>query len=202
MTESAELSPAELAEVKLRQIERQNQELEQRLPKTPLVNFNVNRFGPLMFAVAFGLGGLLFVFNSMAAPAVQPSPGSLIAEVPSNIAAGQVTTVNVWADSIDQPVDKIQVHLMYPENSLEFVAVDTAGSAFEVDEATEHSTGRVYIARRVGDGRPLSGRQLVARLTFRAKQTHSATLGFSHESRLFRAGDHLNLLTLDKPTNK
>lgn len=188
-----------MAEAKLRRIEQQNQELSQALPKLPRLSFDANRFGPLMFALVLGLGGVFYMLSSLAAPAGQPSRGSLIAELPSTTTPGQLVSVDVWADSFDQPVEKVQAYLMYPEADLEFVSADTASSAFRFDDAIEHSNGQVLISRSADEAQSLTGRQLVGRLTFRAKQSSVAALKFSQDSRLFRKGDRINLLTVNPP---
>lgn len=187
------------AQDKLRRLEQQNQAYQKPLRKLPEVIFNANRFGPLMFAFVFGLAGLFFVFQSFAAtPAERAKPAALVAEMSSQtLAPGQTVTVRVWADSDDQPVDAVQARLMYPEDTLEFVAIDTSMSAFTVDTATEHNQGNILLSRAVSSPSPqsLKGRQLVAHVTFRAKQAAStAALWFSDDSRLFRSTDHADLL--------
>lgn len=186
---------------KERRLIEQNQAEARRLSGLKTNIFTANRFGPLMFALSFGVIGVYFAVMGFAAtPATAGRTASLSIEPAArSIKKGQTVAVRVWSDSMDQPIASVQAGLVYPADKFDFVAVDASQSAFVTEDATELETGTVTVRRSAAatEAAMLTGRQLVAKVTFRAKAdttTGSADMWFSADSRLLRASDRTNIL--------
>lgn len=188
-------TPILTAKEKERRLREQNFELQARLKRSPSAIFGVNRFGPLMFAAAFGLIGIYFAVSSYANPTVSYGRTVNLSLEPSDrkVVRGQTLTVRVWADSLNHPMGAVQARLMYPADKFEFVTVDTTASAFITETAAATADGTVLLSRSTPDG--LTGRQFVAKVTFRAKSTAgSASLWFAEDSKVLRSTDQANIL--------
>jgi hypothetical protein len=113
----------------------------------------------------------------------------------SRVSRGQTLTLRVWADSQNQSVSVVNARLNFPPDLFEFVAADTNTSSFAQGstDTVGSATGSVAFTRAAPHG--LTGRQLVAAVTFRAKaNVGSGAISFSKDSALLRASDRANIL--------
>jgi hypothetical protein len=196
------------AEAKLKRLIDQNQ-AERSLFKNMAISFKENRFGPLVFALLFaGVGGFL-IFHSSAAPqnngsAANGKPGGTqssvtqpsITLVPSGdtVANNATVTIEVYEDSLPQAVNAVETDLIYPVDKLAFVSIDDTGSAFGVSAQKTGDSGKVVIAR--GTTTPVSGKQLVAKVTFKAiAASGKAAVTVNNTSQILRSDTNTNVLS-------
>ena len=202
------------AEAKLQRLISQNQ-AERSLFKKMTVSFKENRFGPLVFALLFaGVGGFL-IFHSSAAPLEtsdtntnstntitatsgsndSTSPQGSITLVPSSqmVANNATVTVDIYEDSLAQNVNAVQSDLTYTTDKLEYVSIDDTGSAFGVSAQKMGANGKVVIAR--GTITPVKGKQLVAKVTFKAiAASGDAAVSVANSSQILRSDTNTNIL--------
>lgn len=188
------------AEAKLQKLIEQNQAETSRFK---YVSFMENRFGPLAFALLFaGIGGFL-IFHSSAAP--KPAGGGggkttsasvvamTLSPASSNVANGNTVTTEVWVDTLNQSVNAVEADLSYPVDKLQFVSVDDTSSAFSIAAQTTGDAGKVVIAR--GTTTPVSGKQLVAKVTFKAiAASGQAPVAVLTNSQALSSSDNTNVL--------
>lgn len=182
---------------KERRLQQQNIAWQNKLKKVSPIQFTANRFGPLMFAMTFGVIGMYLAVMTFASPAGGGLRAASLTIEPSSrqVAAGQTLTVRIWADSLDQPVNAVEAHLAYPHETFEFVSMDSSASSFSVDRASRPDAGRIVISRAATDPQGLIGRQLVAKVVFRAKgDAATASMSFAEGSKLLRAYDQTDIL--------
>jgi hypothetical protein len=171
------------------------------------VSFTENRFGPIMFALLFaGLGGFLIFHHSSAAPkgsgstsgtsATAAQQVSLSLSPPiASVANGTNFTAEVWANALTQQVNAVEADLVYPVDKIQFVSIDSSTSAFSVSAEASGGSGKVIIAR--GSTAPVTGKQLVAKVTFKAiAVTKQATVSLASSSQLLRTSDSSNILAV------
>ncbi len=206
-------SNVSVAEDKVRRLQQQNQALQRRLDKAnkkSTISFKFNRFGPLMFAMTFGVIGMYFALSGFASPG--PSQGMAVSlsiePATGQVVRGETFSVSVWADSIDDQMGVIQARLTYPAETFEFVSLDTSDSPFAVNraplDASVATAGSVIVSRAVSPTgvEGVTGRQLVGVVSFKAKSDAAAnttkagatTMSFSDDSKVLRAGSSINIL--------
>lgn len=176
------------------------------------VSFMENRFGPLAFALFFaGLGSLL-IFKSSAltqsplasfapwSPTSVVSSGStqppaviwLVQSAPKAVIGSTITT-EVWIDTAGQPVNAVEADLTYPVDKISFTSIDSSQSAFSIQAQADGAHGTVLIAR--GTVTPVSGKQLIAKVTFKVTAAAGdATISVSESSSALRSSDNINML--------
>lgn len=184
---------------KERRLTEQNRLEAARFAKIKSGMFKANRFGPLMFALSFGIIGVYFAVMTFAAtPEVNGRQVNLTIEPSTrSIKKGQPVVVRVWSDSMDQAVGAVQADLLYPSDKFELTAVDTSLSSYPVDDRSSTTAGRINMRRSTSEPRGLTGRQLVAVVSFQARADStdgSADMSFSEDSQLLRADDRTNVL--------
>ena len=117
---------------------------------------------------------------------------------PASQTVTQATTFNVQVreNSSTDPVNAVQANLTYDTTKLDFVSISNTGSAFGVEAENTGGAGAVRIARGVTGGQPpVTGDQLVATITFRAKTSLGATsVTFAAGSAVIRSTDNVNIL--------
>jgi hypothetical protein len=178
---------------KLERLIKQNQ-AEQIKFKVSKNMFAANRFGPLIFLLAFGILGSVFVFNSFAASdsqTTQPKGRIWLLSDRTTATLGNAVTVQVWADSAGQSVNAVQAHVEYPDDMLEYVQSDTPDD--RKVETRVVNTGKRIVIARVGNaetaGKPITS------LTFRPKAKGDITLRIvSDESEIRRSSDNEDIL--------
>ncbi len=194
------------AEDKVRRLQQQNQAFQRQLDKarkSRSISFKYNRFGPLMFALTFGVIGMYFALSGFATP--EPSQERVVnlSIEPSTrqLSQGETFSVSVWADSLDYPMGAIQASLTYPAAAFDFVSLDTDASPFTHNTAPSDTpvadAGSVLLSRSA----PLEGvigRQFVGTISFKAKADASNgganVMSFSKNSKVLRAGSQTDIL--------
>lgn len=102
-------------------------------------------------------------------------------------------TVEVRENSGTEAVNAVQSNLIYDQNALDFISIDTSTSAFSLLFEESGGNGMVKIARTSPN--PLTGNQLVAKVTFRAKNTPGITgVDFAAGTAIVRVSDQVDVL--------
>lgn len=123
--------------------------------------------------------------NKVGALSLEPTEGT--------VTTGKDLTFVVWVDSKDVPVNAVQANLNYPADKFDFVSIDSSGSAFTIQAEATGGDGKVSVARGQVGG--VTGKQLVAKVTLRAKTTGgNADISFSNDSAVISATDNKNVL--------
>lgn len=100
---------------------------------------------------------------------------------------GSQFTITIKENSGDEDVNAVQVNLTYSTSKLQFVKIDTTGTAFSVQYPSSGGGGKVSIARTTA-GTTLTGDQLVAKVVFKALASGSTSVNFDSGSGLWNAG--------------
>lgn len=131
---------------------------------------------------------------------VTQASGATMSLVPdaASIMPGSNLSILINLDSAGlaegESINAVQANLSFPADHLEFVSVDTTGSAFEIPVQTANSEGGVRIAR--GTLYPVTGNVQVAKVNFKVKDLlGSLPIGFGTGSLVVRASDNHNVLT-------
>ncbi|HEX5448340.1 MAG TPA: cohesin domain-containing protein [Candidatus Saccharimonadales bacterium] len=102
--------------------------------------------------------------------------------------------VKIWADTGGQKVNDVQVKLSYPIDKLNFVSINTKGSAFGLAVKDTLGIGKISISR--GSFDPLSGKLLVATVNFTGANNHgTATVKFTKGTALVSSMTNKNILS-------
>jgi hypothetical protein len=125
----------------------------------------------VVYLIAFaGIGGYITWRIFAAAP---PAPtiylNPLNPSTPS-IGISTIFTVQVRENSGTTAVNAVQANFSYPANLVDFVSIDTTGSAFDIDAPSSGGSGQVSIARGLAST-SVTGDKLVATVTFKSKTT-------------------------------
>lgn len=141
--------------------------------------------------------------NAPAAPAIYLSPTS------QSLAANETFTVSIRENSGSTGVNATLINISYPNSLLDYVpttaevatdnpnGISFSGSAFSTaaEAKVNTATGTVTITRGTGGGASLTGDQLIARLTFKAKATGGAVnITFTTGTALVSASTNANIL--------
>jgi hypothetical protein len=150
------------------------------------------KFNPLtmaVFAAVLAVAGYFIIF-SKAAP---PPPTIYLNPATQTIGSNGTVTLDVRENSGTTAVNAVQANFTYPTAQLTFVSIDTTTSAFSVQAENSGTAGQVKIGR--GTTTPVSGDQLIARITFQANTTGgAATLAFSSGSALVNSTTNQDIL--------
>jgi hypothetical protein len=151
----------------------------------------------VIFALVIGLIGGYLTLGSYANPRPRQTRTSSVtlSLKPSSqrVAKGSTFSVDVWEDSLTNPVNAVQANLAYPADKLDFVSIDNTGSPFTVDAQSVGANGTIMIARGVFGN--VSGSQLVAHIQFKAKNVNSkATVTFTSGSQLIASTNNVDIL--------
>ncbi len=144
------------------------------------------------FMLVAAAAGTFIVVNSRAASNqlyLTPIDGSV--QINTNVA------VQVRIDSGTDTVNAVQANLTYDPAKLQFVSVDSAGSALPLEASTQTSSGSIMMARATNGGAtPPSGDFLFATVTFKALAgTGTASVDVAAGSHVVRSTDSQDLLT-------
>jgi hypothetical protein len=110
----------------------------------------------------------------------------------ANPGVGQTVTVEVRENSGSTAINAVQANFTYPTSRLQFVSISADGSAFPVQAENSGTGGQVKIAR--GTTTPVSGDQLLAKVTFKVTASGSAPLAFNTGTALASSTTHGNVL--------
>jgi hypothetical protein len=142
-----------------------------------------------VFAAVLALAGYFIIF-SKAAPA---PPTIYLNPASQTIGPNGTITVDVRENSGATAVNAVQANFSYPTTLLTFVSIDATTSAFGTQAENTGSAGAVRIAR--GTTTPVTGDQLVARVTFQAGATGgAATLAFTSGTALVNSATNQDIL--------
>jgi hypothetical protein len=124
--------------------------------------------------------------SAQATDSIYLTPGS------GSYAVGSNFTVTVRENSGSQ-VNAAEADLSYSTAYLEFVSIDASGSAFGIDASSTGGNGSVSIAR--GNTSPVSGDQLVAKVTFKALLAGPANVTMQNNSVVLSSSTNSNVVT-------
>ncbi len=128
--------------------------------------------GMLVFVVIFAAVGAFIIWRSFAAPA----PPTVYLN-PASSTFGQLTSfsVQVRENSGATSVNAVQANLSYNASLVDFVSVDTTGTAFSVEAQSTGGAGVINLARGTCGGcAAVTGDQLIATINFKTKSTSGA----------------------------
>lgn len=167
---------------------------------------NASRVFTLLSVLVFAILGLVLVVNTFAAPGGNKGkPGNGSSSGPSlyilpssqKVAVGDTIRAAVWVDTAGQNINTVQADVNYDTRYLEFIRVDTTGSAFGIDVQAANNNGLVQIAR--GSFNTVNGQNLVATVEFRAtSKSRNAKLSFASSSAMVDSDTYQNILTTTK----
>ncbi len=110
----------------------------------------------------------------------------------SAVKVGENLTVDIWLQAANEQVNAVQSNLRYDPTLLDFLAVDSAGSAFSVQAEANGGQGEVKIAR--GTLGTISGEQFIAKVTFKPIRNGTVAIDFTDKSKVIRPKDVKNVL--------
>jgi plastocyanin len=122
-----------------------------------------------------------------------PSPSLSLDPSSKTVAQGTTFKVQVWADTYGHKVNAVQANIAYPADKLQYVSDDTTNSSFTINAQHSVSSGAIYIAR--GNIEPVTGRALVATITFKSlASSGQAQVGFMNGSVIADSTTNTNVL--------
>jgi hypothetical protein len=134
------------------------------------------------------------VIVTVSAVQIPPAPTIYLNPLTKSYAQGTTFTVELREDSGTQLVNAVQANLTYPTDKLDFVSIDTTGSAFSTQAQNAGGNGQIAIAR--GNTTAQTGNQLVAKITFRTKAiTGTVTVPFVSGTQLVSSTTNKNILS-------
>jgi len=101
-------------------------------------------------------------------------------------------SVTVYENSGAETVNAVEADLSYDVSKLQFVSIDTSGSAFDIGAVATGGSGSVTIQRgKIGS---LTGSQTVGVVTFKALVGSGSTaINFANSSQILRSSDNVNI---------
>jgi hypothetical protein len=157
-----------------------------------LRQFKSTKFNPLLmivFAAIVSVAGYFIIFSKAA-----PAPPTIYLNPSSTVIGPNGTiTVDVRENSGTTTVNAVQANFSYPTSILTFVSIDTSTSAFGIAAEGSGSAGQVKIGR--GTTTPVSGDQLVGKVTFQAGETGgAAVMAFTSGTALVSSSSNQDIL--------
>lgn len=145
--------------------------------------------------LALGLlvsGGLLVVAQASSRPvAAQAIDSIYLAPASGSYAVGSSFTIAVRENS-GSAVNAAEANLSYPVSALEYQSIDGSGSAFGIDANSTGGNGSVNIAR--GTTSPVTGDQLIAKVTFKVLAITTATIQMQSSSVVLSSSTNINVV--------
>jgi hypothetical protein len=159
----------------------------------PSKNLSYKRLG-LVSIVLFAVVGSYFLLRANAAPRSQPAVTLYVTPQSQQLRVNEMLTATVRLNTNGQSVIATQANLSYPSDKLEFVSIDGAGGAFEIQAENTGGGGSIHMAR--GSFNPINSPDaLIGKVTFKAIRTgRHINVNFSSESIVARADDGVNIL--------
>lgn len=130
--------------------------------------------------------------NSTSNVAIVAGTSMYLSPASQNVTKGANLTVEVWTDSLSTPVNAVQANLTYTADKLTFVSIDDSSSAFDVKAQDTGASGEVKIGR--GSIKPVTGKQLVAKVNFIAASSGKATVDFGSGTALVSSTNNKNIV--------
>jgi chitodextrinase len=148
--------------------------------------------GLVAFGIVFAaIGGYVLLRGSFAAP--PPAPTIYLTPSTKTLAVNTTFSVQVRENSGPAAVNAVEADFSYPANLLDFVSIDTTGTAFTTIAPSSGGAGQVKIAQ--GEIGSVSGDQLVATVTFKTKTTGgTAAMAFTSGTELVDANSNADIL--------
>jgi hypothetical protein len=155
----------------------------------------------LIFVLFFAIVGTYFTYNTLAAPSGGnksrsnlSAPNLTLSPTSKRVSVSSPLVVELWADSAGRNVNAVQANLTYPLDKLNFVNVDTTGSAFGLAVQANGENGKISIAR--GSFEPISGKLYIAKINFTgAARSGKATVSFAQGRALLSSDTNQDILT-------
>jgi hypothetical protein len=121
----------------------------------------------------------------------QAGPGIVLKSASNSVKNGEIFTVEVWTNSLDNLVNAVQAEITYPESKLQFVEVNSIGSAYSISAEEVATGGLIKIVRAANPA--VSGNQKVATITFKAVDGNGKVNISSSSSALVSAETNTNI---------
>lgn len=146
-----------------------------------------------VFAIVIGTLGYVILSFSKAAPV---PPTVYLNPSTQTVAPGATFTVAVRENSGTTAVNAVQANFSYPAALIDFVSMDTSVGAFKTQAQATGAAGQINIGVGKGAGTAdLTGDQLIANVTFRAKTTGgSGNMAFTTDTALVNATTYQDIL--------
>jgi chitodextrinase len=148
----------------------------------------VNALIAAVVVIAVGVvGTVLLATHAAGSGVLSLSPAT------ANVSLGSNVSVTIYEDSGATTVNAIEADLTYDQAKLQFVSIDTSTSPFNglVARSTGGS-GTVYLAD--GTSTPISGKQIVGVVTFKAIGTGSTAVNFAATSGMAESTNNTDIL--------
>jgi hypothetical protein len=159
-------------------------------------NFLVNKFHSIpQRRTLLGLIAVFYFSVLTATTYAAPAPPTIYLQ-PQSLILGPNSSfsVEVHENSGTTAVNAVQANFSYPANLVDFVSIDSTGSAFGVQAQATGGNGSVAIAR--GSTTPLTGDKLVSKVNFKTKATSAnAAMSFVGGTALVSSSTNKNLLS-------
>lgn len=145
----------------------------------------------------FALAGIVLLLTSRASTNqiyIGPGPGVVEPAVIEQVPIGGTIVAPVRINSGTVSVNAVEAKLVYPANQLEFVSIDDAGGAFDINSpASGNANGVVTLSRGKVGG--VTGDHLVAKVTFKVVAAGTAKLSFGTGTMLLASSNNQNIIT-------
>lgn len=150
------------------------------------------RWGWIAFGVVFAaIGGYILLRGSFAA--TPPAPTVYLTPAAKTYPVNTTFTVQVRENSGTTAVNAVQANFSYPTNLLQFVSIDTTGTAFTTIAPSSGGSGQVSIAQGIIGS--LTGDQLIATVTFKTLTTGgTAAMAFTSGTALLNSTTNTDIL--------
>ncbi|HSW79932.1 MAG TPA: Ig-like domain-containing protein [Candidatus Saccharimonadales bacterium] len=150
------------------------------------------RWGWIAFGVVFAaIGGYILLHASFAA--TPPAPTVYLTPSTKNMPINTTFTVQVRENSGTATVNAVQANFSYPATLVDFVSIDTTGTAFTTIAPSSGGNGQVSIAQGLIGS--TSGDQLIATVTFKTKTTGgTAAMAFTSGTALLSNTTNTDIL--------
>lgn len=147
----------------------------------------------LAFCLVFAAIGGFIIWRSLAAP---PAPTIYLTPATQSFAGSTNFSVQVREDSGATAVNAVQANLTYDSTLVDFVSIDTTGTAFTTEAQSTGGAGTINIGRGTCGGcAAVTGDQLVATINFTAKTTTgAAAVAFASGTALVSASSNQDIL--------
>jgi hypothetical protein len=134
------------------------------------------------YLYAIGLitaGGVLMASTSNQPVGAQAANSLYLSSANGSYPVGSTFTVSIRENS-SSSVNAVEADLSYSTSALEYVSIDGSGSAFGIDASSTGGNGSVGVSR--GSTNPVSGDQLVAKVTFKVLAITTASVQMQSSS--------------------
>lgn len=142
----------------------------------------------LASTIIFLICGFALVHASTSSFALSLAPSSGMFQ------EGDTFWVDVFVDTLGYNVNAVGAYVIYPQDTLTPLAIDTSDSVFDIIVEKNYGNGRVEIS----GGKPtpgFSGVYKIASIQFTAVSSGTAQISFASDSAVLRDSDNQNIFT-------